>query len=528
VLFLLPSLLMQGLLKTEEVYQLNPGDYYSLVSIVLTFSFMALQRIKNPEQLKQCRPGELGRTMGLDRVPEVRYLRQKLKLLTNQSKSRELNNKLIDHWYGNNTEDAQFLYIDGHNRIYYGTKANLPVKYISRQKLCLSATTEFWVNDATGMPVMMVMGELTEKLQVVIEESIIPRLKEANLLACRPGQQKPCCTLVFDREAYQPAFFKRLWDEHGIAIITYRKNVRDNWEYTDFQKCDVQVLDNTVAMHLCEKETYLGGHCFREIRRLGESGHQTAIITTHPFIPVPTVAGRMFGRWCQENFFQYLIYDYDFDKMVCFGTEAAGPNKEVVNPRYRKINHQLKKLREKIGRLEAKFFSVADQVFDAHLDTLPEMTTKQAGYWGQLGQYRIQGKEILEKRAAVPARIKIAQMPNQERYNKLKTESKVLINIIKMICYRAESAVADLLAPYLARADQEKRMLVKQIAKSPANIKSDYQDNTLTITLHGLSAPKFNHAVAQLATLLNQTETIFPGTNLKMIFKTTAPPDCDR
>jgi hypothetical protein len=79
--------------------------------------------------------------MGLDRVPEVRCSRQKLKLLTNQNKSRELNNKLIDDWYGNNPEDAQFLYIDGHNRVYYGTKANLPVKYISRQKLCLSATS---------------------------------------------------------------------------------------------------------------------------------------------------------------------------------------------------------------------------------------------------------------------------------------------------------------------------------------------------------------------------------------------------
>jgi len=36
---------------------------------------MALGRIKNPEQLKQCKPGEIGRIIGLDRIPNVGLLR---------------------------------------------------------------------------------------------------------------------------------------------------------------------------------------------------------------------------------------------------------------------------------------------------------------------------------------------------------------------------------------------------------------------------------------------------------------------
>jgi len=143
VLFLLPALLEQGLLKTKDVYQLPSSHYYGLESIALTLSFMALGRIKNPEQLKQCKPGEIGRIIGLDRVPEVRCLRDKVKLLSIQKKATELNNLLIDQWYsGDKRQDAAFLYIDGHVRIYYGSKANLPAKYVSRQKLCLSATTE--------------------------------------------------------------------------------------------------------------------------------------------------------------------------------------------------------------------------------------------------------------------------------------------------------------------------------------------------------------------------------------------------
>lgn len=137
---MLPALLQQGLLRTREVYEIPSNHYYGLESIVLTLAFMALGRIKNPEQLKQCKPGEIGRIIGLDRVPEVRCLRDKLKLLTLQQKAKTLNNLLVDQWYEQNTYDAQFLYIDGHQRIYYGEKANLPAKFISRQKLCLSAT----------------------------------------------------------------------------------------------------------------------------------------------------------------------------------------------------------------------------------------------------------------------------------------------------------------------------------------------------------------------------------------------------
>lgn len=530
ILFLLPALLSQGLLKTKDVYQLPSSHYYGLESIVLTLAFMALARIKNPEQLKLCKPGEIGRIIGLDRIPEVRCLREKIKILSDQKQSTRLNNLLIEEWYqGDREDDTSFLYIDGHVRIYYGKMANLPLKYVSRQKLCLSATTEYWVNDAKGMPVMMVLGELSEKLQTVIEHSIIPKLIEANLLSETFEQSDvPQCTLVFDREAYAPEFFHRLWIKYGIAIITYRKNVKDTWDANTFESIDVKVLDQVINMDLCEQKTELSGYQFREIRRLGIKGHQTAIITTHPSIAKPLVAGRMFARWSQENFFRYMIQDYDFDKMISFGVETIDPEKTVVNPMYRKLTHQIKKIREKKQRVTAKFYPLIEQVMDGALEEIPEITDKQMQYKLILEQYNKEEEELLEQRKKQQPRITIVQMPNQVRYNKLKTESKILMNVVKMICYRAESAVASLLTPYLENAEKEKRMVVKQIIKANADIIPDYQNNTLTVTLHSLSAPRYNHAAQKLADFLNQTETIFPDTNLQIIFKTSANSICER
>ena len=556
VLFLLPALLLQGLLKTKEVYKIADTHYYGLESVVLTLAFMALARIKNPEQLKQCKPGEIGKIIGLDRIPEVRCLREKINLLTTQKQAQKLNHLLIDHWYSPSTEEPLFLYIDGHVRIYYGHQANLPSKFVSRQKLCLSATTEFWVNDVAGLPVMMVTGELTEKLQKAIEDYIIAELQKTVLLPAKEEEKEkgkgkdaesmaevekekvaeeikkdtdpPVCTLVFDREAYEPAFFKRLYEQHRIAIITYRKNVKDVWDEQSFKTMNVKVLDQTITMRICQRETVLGGVSMREIRRLTDSGHQTAVITTNREISTALAAGRMFGRWSQENFFRYMIMDYDFDKMIQFGTEDIDENKEVVNPEYRKLSYRLKKEKEKTARLKAKLFPLTEEAIEASLDNMAEVQKKQIPLLEKIETHQQTEQQIIDDRSKIPAKIKLKNMPDQLRYNKLRQESKMLINIIKMICYRAETSVANELSPFLINAREEKRMLVKQIIQNNADLIPDYENKTLTVVLHSLSAPRFNEAAQKLTEVLNQTETIFPGTDLTLKFKSSAFSICER
>ena len=87
---------------------------------------------------------------------------------------------------------------------------------------------------------------------------------------------------------------------------------------------------------------------------------------------------------------------------------------------------------------------------------------------------------LIEQRTKIPARIKLKDMPDQSRYNKLKTESKVLMNIIKMVGYRAETAVANELGETLINQKNEKRMLVKQIIQNNADLVADYDNKTLT------------------------------------------------
>ena len=88
-----------------------------------------------------------------------------------------------------------------------------------------------------------------------------------------------------------------------------------------------------------------------------------------------------------------------------------------------------------------------------------------------------------------------------------------------MICYRAESSLGQILAAGYKKKKNEMRMLVKNLINAKGNIIPDYHNNTLTIELYSLSTPRDNEAVRKVCSILNDTETKYPGTDLKMIFK---------
>jgi hypothetical protein len=487
--------------------------------MVLTLCFMALCRIKNPEQLKKYPPGELGKLIGLDRIPEVRYFRKKIQQIINQSSLDQLHTALFSHWVERMPE--MFLYIDGHVRVYHGHQANLPKRFVSREKLCLSGTTEFWLNDEQGLPLMVITGELNEKIKTAIEE-VIPNI----LLEIGPkaslNSQEPIFTIVVDREAYEPAWFTYLLKTFRVAIITYRKNVKDNWDESIFKPTDVQTSNGIVSMQLCEMGTQINGQWFKEIRKLSKDGHQTAVLTTHPNLEIQYVAQKMFARWTQENFFKYMIENFDFDKMIEYGTEAVNQKRTIPNPEYKTLSYQLKKAREKKSRLEARIFKELEDAETIDQVLFSNKVLKNGTAIEKINAFKKEIEVLIEKRKGISARISVAEMPDEKRYNKLKQEGKKLKNAVLMLAYRSESALYGIMSEFYKDTEKEGRMILKEIFSSDADMIPDYENNKLTIRLHSLSTPRANNAIKDLCQFLNQTETCFPYTNLVLDYQTVA------
>ena len=134
----LPALCANGLLSGIGKFHQLPSGFYSCVHILLTMAFMALGRIRRPEGLRHVPPGEFGKVIGLDRVPEVRTLRDKITLMANTGNPEGWMKELSKTWMEEDPDEAGYLYIDGHIRVYHGSKAQLPRRFVSRASLTVA------------------------------------------------------------------------------------------------------------------------------------------------------------------------------------------------------------------------------------------------------------------------------------------------------------------------------------------------------------------------------------------------------
>lgn len=264
VLCSLPALLSNGLLEGTDSFLGEVKGYYTMVQVLLLLAFMALCRIKTVEKLRGYAPGEFGKILGLDRIPEVRCLRQKIDALSKGKAAEQWAAHLSTHWMNKDPESVGTLYIDGHVRIYNGGLTNLPRRFVSRQKLCLRGSTDYWVNDAIGRPFFVIEKTVDHGLLQALRDDIVPRL-----LQDVPGQPCPrtlaehpyLCRLilVFDREGYSPDFFIEMWETYRISCMTYHKHPSEDWPEEWFCEHDVLMPNGeTITMKLAEMGSLVG------------------------------------------------------------------------------------------------------------------------------------------------------------------------------------------------------------------------------------------------------------------------------
>lgn len=523
VLFALPALSANGLLShTDKYFQLPPG-YYSLPSVFLLLSFMALARIKTIEKLRYCPPGEWGKLLGLDRAPEVRTLRQKISILSGDDKPSQWSSRLCKDWMEADPESAAVLYIDGHVRVYHGKQTKLPRHYLARQRLCLRATTDYWVNAMDGKPFFLVNKEVDPGLIKVIENEIVPRLSDEvpNQPTAEELEADPLLhrfTMIFDREGYSPDLFIRM-KKLRIACMTYNKYPKEDWSQEEFASRRVKLVSGAIVeMKLAERATFVGGKIWlREFRKLSYSGHQTSVLSTDYRSDVDLLAPAMFARWSQENFFKYMREHYSLDRLVDYCLEDIPDSTRVINPEYRSLDGMIRGKNGKLTRKLAKFGAM-NLVGDIEVKKVEEYQQKKAELREEIEKSRTEIEKLKSERKTVGRHITISQLPEEVRFRRLSTQSKHLIDTIKMISYRAETAMANIVKEVMSHKD-EARSLLQMVFSSEADIVPNEEGRTLTVRLHHPANRSSDKVIQHLCNELNLSETIFPGTNLRLKYE---------
>ena len=514
VLLAVPVLVASGVFEcAHKIYGSLGAAFYGLRTSLLTLLLMALWRIKRPEGLKEYSPVDLGRVLGLDRVPEVKTLRRKLVLLSAAGRAAQFGTALAQQRIAVRGIMG-FLYIDGHVRVYHGRHA-LPKAHVAKTRFFMPATTDYWINESGGDPLFV--------LTVDANASLVRMLPEL-LRHIRGLVGRRRITIVFDRGGFSPKLFQQMLAE-GFDLLTYRKGQRGRSRKVprrSFKTCRTRLGGRLSTYYLADQEVRLlkGKLQLRQVTRLTGNGHQTPILTSRRDLSAAQVAYRMFDRWRQENFFKYLSQEYALDALVDYATTTDDPARDVPNPAWAAANAKLQRGSASLEKLQAEYGLEAWTNLEQQRRTMRGFKAAHSKLGRKIQTALEQIRQLKKQRDAIPARVPVQSL-HQEPVVKLAPERKHLTNLMKMIAYQSESDLLRLVVPCYRRVEDEGRTLIQSALASAADLRVTRKE--LRVTLAAQSSPHRTRAIAQLCCDLNAMKTRFPGSKLRMRYAIRQP-----
>jgi hypothetical protein len=375
--------------------------------------------------------------------------------------------------------------------------------------LAVPATTDYWINDQKGDPLFVV----TADANAAMTRMLVPLLEQARGLL---GPQRRA-TIVFDRGGWSPKLFQKLLTM-GFDILTYRKGRVRRVAEKRFLLRKAK-LDGRWVKYLLHDQPvrFLKGKLrLRQVTRLTDNHHQTPVLTSRWDLRDIVVAYRMFERWRQENFFKYLRQEYLIDALTDYQVEPDDPQRSVPNPARQAVDKQLRKARAHLNKLKQTYGDAFLDYFEGRTPTQRTFTSAEKKINLAIQEAADQITELVTKQKSLPARVPLAEARPGQDLVKLSTERKHLTNVLKLVAYQIESDLRDLIRPHYARTEDEGRTLIQTALQSAAALEPTKDE--LRITLSPLSSPHRSRVVAALCETLNKTNTVFPGTDLRMRF----------
>ncbi len=515
-LLILPALVAGGLIDaTSKVYDTaRRACFYSLASLMLTVVFSCLVGEPRAEGLSRVDPIAVGRLLGLDRAPEVGTWRRRMEHLATMGRGEQLVTAMAAAHLGANEDLPGIFCLDGHVRAYHG-RSRLPKAHLARARLAMPGTVDTWVTDARGDGVMVWTGPPGATLSAELTRAM------AEIRALVGPDARP--TLVFDRGGWSPKVFATVIAA-GFDILTYRKGKTRPEPRSAFGLYDhLDDLGHAHTYHLADRPVRLGYKqgsvnryvTMRQVTRLDPaSGHQTQVLTTHDDWKLTDVAQRCFDRWRIENFFRYMRPHYALDALDTYAKTPDDLTRSVPNPAKTKAKTASAAARAAQADAQAVLAAAVASASDPAAGSPTEATKAITAAAAALETAKANVAKVKAAGAAIPARLPLGDIyPDAVLAD---PERKRITDVIRMATYNAQSALARALAPHYRRADDEAHSLLRETFRASGDI--EVVGDCLHVKLDPLSAPRRSRAIAALCQELTATETLYPGTDLRLVY----------
>ena len=276
-------------------------------------------------------------------------------------------------------------------------------------------------------------------------------------------------------------------------------------------KFDLLILDDFSYVRRSQNQTAV---LFELVSRRYER-RSLAVAANQPFSEWTGIfpAAAMFSRWSQENWFKYMRTEFDLDTMPEHALAAVDDDTQVVNPVRRVLDKALGRLRGKATVLRNRLFKAGKQ---------PTTNALLA----QLAEVECEIGELAGKRRSIPKHVAAGSLDETQRLDALPEPMRLFCDTLRMIAYRAETAMM----PCIAKAQGKKsnpRAALRALFSTEATILPDYPRKTLTVRILHLANKAHSLHLRPLLETLNATKTVFPGTDLAMLYELASDIDSE-
>jgi len=212
------------------------------------------------------------------------------------------------------------------------------------------------------------------------------------------------------------------------------------------------------------------------------------------------------------------MQEFGIDTLVSYSKQEVPDTTMLVNPKYREMESQRKRLTSKLIRVKANFTTLTLKAESIKEKNMEEYMVKKSDLMEDIEQREKEIGELKKRKKLIPQKITYAELPENKKFSNVINQQKHFLDTIKLVAYRAETALSNIAKNYMSHKD-ESRLLLKQIYKTDANLTVDNDNNKLIVKIHRLAHKKDDLVLQKLCNEMNLTETIFPDSNLVIFFK---------
>jgi prepilin-type processing-associated H-X9-DG protein len=523
LLLALPALAVTGLLEdAHTVYGGLPNGFYSLDTMLCESVFRALLGEARAEGATRIDPPALGRVLGLDRAPEVKTIRRKIRYLAEAGRAGDWIAAMAARHVADRPEQAAVLYVDGHVRAYQGTR-KIAKTHVPRLKFPAPATVETWVADAAGDPLLVVMAQPGASLAAELRR-LIPELRAT------VGDDRRVL-VGFDRGGWSATLFADL-HAAGFDTLTWRKGtIADLDDSTFIEHSHIDEHGRTHTWRLADTEVELAiaegpraGAVFamRQVSLFNTAAtRQMHILTTRADLTAGEIRYRMGSRWRQENHYRYARMHFDLDSHDTYRATNDDADRLVPNPAKKPAYQQVEKARRTLQSAQTASDAALLAAHSPPPGTSVVLTNEMINtITADVHAAETALDAALAAHRAIPARLPLAEVhPGQQV---LDTETKLIHHAIRIAAFNTAQSLARAIVTGTGytRADDEAHTLIRTALAGSGDIIPDPATNTLRVRLDPLSAPRHTAALDELCQVLNDTHTVYPGTTLTMRYST--------